>query len=189
MLLLYFCLDSWSPNSAFNNLGIGGIQYGEITTVMYLKVSISDFLTLFSSRASDKFFWSKPWPSNILICAAFFALFLSTLLACVWPAGSVDNMYVQGLATGGNKALAFWVWLYCIFWWFVQDAAKVALFKYMRAHNTFGINDVSLGEGVLGEIASTDSLTNPLLDEEASGGGRSSGSRRLSDGKGPVGRI
>lgn len=171
LLLLFFCLDSWNPNSAFDLLGIGGIQYGEITTVMYLKVSISDFLTLFSSRASDKFFWCKPWPSNILICAACFALFLSTLLACVWPAGSVDGMYVQGLATGGNKALAFWVWLYCLFWWLVQDAAKVALFKFMHANNTFGINNVSLGEGVL-NADSIDSLTNPLLDEE-SGGRRS----------------
>ena len=180
MLLLFFCLDSWNPNSAFDLLGIGGIQYGEITTVMYLKVSISDFLTLFSSRASDKFFWVKPWPSNILIFAACFALFLSTLLACVWPPGTVDNMYVQGLATGGNKALAFWVWLYCLFWWFVQDAAKVALFKFMHANNTFGINNVSLGEGIV-NADSTDSLTNPLLDEEL--GGRLSGGSRTATKK------
>merc|ERR1711871_1184729 len=41
ILLLYMCLDSWSPNSAFQLLGIGGINYGQVTTAIYLKVSIS----------------------------------------------------------------------------------------------------------------------------------------------------
>ena len=50
LLLLYLCLDSWNPEGAFQVLGIGGLSFGQITTTIYLKVSISDFLTLFSAR-------------------------------------------------------------------------------------------------------------------------------------------
>ena len=52
--------------------------------MVYLKVSISDFLTLFSSRAGDGFFWTNK-PSKILLVAAGIALTLSTLMANIWP--------------------------------------------------------------------------------------------------------
>lgn len=170
LIILYLCLDSNRPGSLFMNWGIGGLRYGQITTVMYLKVSISDFLTLFSARTHDGFFWTST-PSYILIGAAFFALFLSTLLACVWPAGEVDNIAVLGLAERAPKAMALYVWLYCIFWWFVQDAAKVLVYWYMEKYNTFGINDTlkmdesKFSESPFGPSDFSDSGT-PLLGEQ-----------------------
>jgi H+-transporting ATPase len=163
ILLLYMCLDSWRENSAFQVIGIGGINYGQITTAIYLKVSISDFLTLFSARTHDGFFWSSR-PSNILVVCGSFALFLSTLLACVWPSGTVDGQFVSGLARHQPKAMALYVWLYCIFWWFVQDGCKVLLYKWMGHYNIFGINNAFGNE--LMNMDSTDSLTNPLLGDE-----------------------
>jgi H+-transporting ATPase len=45
--LLWGLLDSW-------NSGLfGGVSFGQITTAIYLKVSISDFLTLFSARTNE----------------------------------------------------------------------------------------------------------------------------------------
>ena len=176
ILLLYMCLDSWSPNSAFQLLGIGGINYGQVTTAIYLKVSISDFLTLFSARTSpsktnDGFFWSTR-PSNILMICGGIALFTSTMLACFWPSGDVDDQYVSGLArehqNENQKAFAVYVWLYCIGWWFIQDIAKVLLYRYMQKHNTFGINDVM--DKDLMKSESGDSLTNPLLGDLAEKG-------------------
>lgn len=177
LLILYFCLDSWRPDSLFQHWGIGGLRYGQITTVMYLKVSISDFLTLFSARTHDGFFWSST-PSPILIAAACFALFLSTLLACIWPSDQLDGQYVMGLAEAPPKAMALYVWLYCIFWWFVQDGAKVLLYWYMGKHNTFGINDALMLEHA--KVVDSDSLTNPLLggDEDIESGNKFS--RRIS---------
>jgi len=139
-LILYWSLDSWTEGSLFKQLGIGDLSYGQITTIMYLKVSISDFLTLFSARTHDGFFWSSR-PSPILLVAAMFSLSLSTLLACVWPTSHVDNQYVVGLANRHPKSMAFFVWLYCIFWWFVQDTAKVILYWWMEKYNIFEIND------------------------------------------------
>lgn len=68
IILLALCLNSWNEGSSlvshslnyqdnhmiigsvFQKIGIGGLEYGQITTTIYLKVSISDFLTLFSAR-------------------------------------------------------------------------------------------------------------------------------------------
>eukprot|EP00596_Hydrurales_sp_CCMP1899_P003690 CAMPEP_0119049444 /NCGR_PEP_ID=MMETSP1177-20130426/64741_1 /TAXON_ID=2985 /ORGANISM="Ochromonas sp, Strain CCMP1899" /LENGTH=777 /DNA_ID=CAMNT_0007026693 /DNA_START=155 /DNA_END=2485 /DNA_ORIENTATION=+ len=48
LILLYILLQSSVPGSMFS--GLGGLSYGQITSAIYLKVSISDFLTLFSAR-------------------------------------------------------------------------------------------------------------------------------------------
>jgi H+-transporting ATPase len=58
LILLYILLDSWNDGSFLKSMGLGDLTYGQVTTAMYLKVSISDFLTLFSARTHDGFFWS-----------------------------------------------------------------------------------------------------------------------------------
>merc|ERR1719440_1529698 len=71
--LLYILLHSWDEGSMMRQLGLGGISYGKITTSVYLKVSVSDFLTLFSARAGgDWFFMVKPAP--ILAIGGAFAV-------------------------------------------------------------------------------------------------------------------
>eukprot|EP00598_Pedospumella_elongata_P004046 CAMPEP_0184967086 /NCGR_PEP_ID=MMETSP1098-20130426/584_1 /TAXON_ID=89044 /ORGANISM="Spumella elongata, Strain CCAP 955/1" /LENGTH=932 /DNA_ID=CAMNT_0027488487 /DNA_START=42 /DNA_END=2840 /DNA_ORIENTATION=+ len=154
LILLYLVLDSWNEGSTLKGMGIGDISYGQITTIMYLKVSISDFLTLFSARTHDGFFWSST-PSPILLGAACFSLALSTLLACFWPRGEVDGQAVTGLAEENPKEFAVYIWLYCIFWWLVQDTAKVVTYWWMEKYNILGIND-SLMLGKMGGDASVE---------------------------------
>jgi len=162
LILLYCLLDSWNDNSFFKAMGLGNLSYGQITTSIYLKVSISDFLTLFSARTHDGFFWTSK-PSPILMGAAMLSLTLSTILACFWPDSTIDNQQVEGLANHQPKELAVILWLYCIFWWFVQDAAKVALYWWMEKYNIWGINDAPGAH-----IVVSDSSSNPLhQDEEA----------------------
>jgi hypothetical protein len=38
LLLLYWLLSSWHQESLLKNMGIGELNYGQITTAMYLKV-------------------------------------------------------------------------------------------------------------------------------------------------------
>merc|ERR1712107_620540 len=77
-------------------LGLGGISYGKITSSIYLKVSVSDFLTLFSARAGgDWFFMVKPAP--ILLCGAMVALSCSTCFAMFWPKSYPDGIQTEGL--------------------------------------------------------------------------------------------
>eukprot|EP01040_Poterioochromonas_malhamensis_P007396 gene7396-7978_t len=170
LIILYLALDSWHHESWFYKMGIGELSYGQITTIMYLKVSISDFLTLFSARTHDGFFWSSR-PSPILLVAASFSLSLSTLLACVWPTSTVDGQYVVGLANRDPKAMAFYVWLYCIGWWFVQDTAKVILYWWMEKNNIFGINDSLKISKELQAFADAEAsgTRNPLTGDEEAG--------------------
>jgi H+-transporting ATPase len=119
LLILYLSLDSWNPNGFFQTHGLEGLSYGQITTTIYLKVSVSDFLTLFSSRTGDKWFFESR-PSNILLIAGSFALTCSTLLACFWPSSYPDGIFALGLERRAPYAMPLYIWIYCIFWWFVQ---------------------------------------------------------------------
>merc|ERR1711871_1191703 len=124
-------------------IAIGGLSYGQITTSIYLKVSVSDFLTLFSARASDDWFWTTS-PAPILLAAGTFALTSSTLLACFWPRDTPDNILTMGLEYRGFSLLPVFIWLYCIFWWFLQDAAKVYVYHVVGKYQLF--EEVNLKE-------------------------------------------
>ncbi len=119
LLLLWILLDSWDSNGLFQLMGLAGLSYGQITTAIYLKVAVSDFLTLFSSRTGDDWFWSS-YPAPVLLGAAAFALTSSTLLALYWPASDPDGIYTLGLARRQPYLLALYIWVYCLAWWLVQ---------------------------------------------------------------------
>jgi H+-transporting ATPase len=142
LLLLHFLLDSWSEDGFFHKLGLDGVQYGQVITAIYLKVSVSDFLTLFSARTSSHFFW-KVAPAPMLFGGALFALTASSLVAIFWPKSNPDEIPTEGLKD--DIGLFFFVWIYCLIWWFIQDIAKVLAYKCMYATNYFNIN----GTGVV----------------------------------------
>ena len=91
-MLLDAALNSWNPHGVFSSLGLDGLSYGQVTTMMYFKVSVSDFLTLFSARTPDGPFYSVA-PSRILLCAGAFATCISTILASAWPDQHLDHIY------------------------------------------------------------------------------------------------
>jgi len=142
LLLLHFSLDSWREGSVYQEVGIGGLSYGQITTSIYLKVSISDFLTLFSARTGDDWFWSSR-PAPVLLAAGTFALGCSTIFACNWPETYPDRIFKLGLDHRRPYALSVYIWIYCLAWWGIQDAAKVFTYHVMKKYNLFGLNDRS----------------------------------------------
>lgn len=165
LLILFLALDSWNPSGVFQSLGLSGLSYGQITTTIYLKVSVSDFLTLFSSRTGENWFWQSR-PSNILLVAGSIALTSSTLIACFWPVSYPDGIFALGLARRIPHALPVYVWLYCIIWWIIQDAAKVATYWAMKKYNIFGYNETGIDpllEEQLKTKAAADDEHRPLL--------------------------
>lgn len=142
LLLLWFALDSWREGSYYKYFfrHDAGLTYGEITTAVYLKVSISDFLTLFSSRCGEGYFWSSK-PANILLGAAFFALTLSTAIATFWDHDTLDEVSVVGLGRRKPQFLAAVIWGYCLACWLIQDWLKVQTYRFMRRFNIFNINN------------------------------------------------
>jgi len=107
-------------------------MYGQVTTAIYLKVSVSDFLTLFSARTNDQFFW-KIKPALILFLGGVIALTLSSLLAIFWPQSTPDGILTEGLRS--DMGLFVFVWLFCLFFWFIQDAMKVLAYKWLYKVN------------------------------------------------------
>jgi H+-transporting ATPase len=141
LLLLHFMLDSWNPDGLFQKLGLEGLQYGQITTAIYLKISISDFLTLFSARTGPRFFWEiKPAP--ILLAGATIALIISSLVSIFWPDSEPDGILAEGLQ--GNLGLFWFVWIYCLLFFFFQDSAKVLTYNRMYAHNFNNISTTGI---------------------------------------------
>jgi H+-transporting ATPase len=119
LLLLKMSLESWQEGSVYQAVGLGGISYGQITTSIFLKVAVSDFLTLFSARAGEHWFWSS-MPAPILLGAAALALSTSTLLACLWPMSRPDGIPTLGLQRRPPHLLPLYIWIYCIVWWILQ---------------------------------------------------------------------
>merc|ERR1712070_199595 len=148
--LLYILLHSWDQGSMMRQLGLGGISYGKATSSIYLKVSVSDFLTLFSARAGgDWFFMVKPAP--ILLGGAMIALSCSTCFAMFWPKSYPDGIQTEGLVESPPYMLEVFVWSWSLSWWLAEDAAKVFCRWFVTKNNIFGINDT--GEMVLGPKA------------------------------------
>merc|ERR1719331_564372 len=143
--LLYILLHSWDEGSLMRQLGLGGISYGKITSSIYLKVSVSDFLTLFSARAGgDWFFMVKPAP--ILLCGAMIALSCSTCFAMFWPKSYPDGIQTEGLLQSPPYMLEVFVWSWSLFWWLAEDAAKVLCRWIVHKYNIFDINNAGVME-------------------------------------------
>jgi len=138
--LLWILLRSWEEDSWMKQLGIGGISYGKITTSVYLKVSVSDFLTLFSARAGgDWFFMVRP--AKILLIGAFIALSSSTMIAMFWPLSYPDQIETEGLVRSPPYTLEAFVWAWSLAWWLAEDAAKVFCRWIVHRYNIFDINN------------------------------------------------
>merc|ERR1719331_1585867 len=141
--LLWILLRSWEEGSLMRQLGLGGISYGKITTSVYLKVSVSDFLTLFSARAGgDWFFMVRPAP--ILLCGAMIALSSSTMIAMFWPLSYPDQIETEGLVRSPPYTLEAFVWAWSLAWWLAEDAAKVFCRWVVHRYNIFDINNTGV---------------------------------------------
>lgn len=140
LILLWVLLSSWEPNSILRVTGIGPVSYGKVTSAIYLKVSVSDFLTLFSARAGGDWFW-KVKPAKILLFGAMFALTCSTLISMFWPKSTPDHIITIGLVETEPKMLVLWVWGWSFLWWIVEDAAKVLCRMVAIRYNMFDINN------------------------------------------------
>lgn len=136
LLLLHILLDSWTADGFFQKIGFQGVEYGQMILAMYLKISVSDFLTLFSARTGMNFFFQVA-PAPMLLGGGAFALFLSSILAVTWKEGDIDEIPVNGLKN--DMELFGFVWIYSLVFFFLQDALKVGVFHWMYWKNFHNI--------------------------------------------------
>jgi hypothetical protein len=174
LLLLYFLLDSWNPDGFFQQVGMQGIQYGQITTAIYLKVSVSDFLTLFSARMGRKFFW-QVLPAGVLLGGGCIALAISSVVSLVLPSTELDKIEMEGLMNVPG-VFAF-VWIFSLIFWFVQDLSKVLLFKWTLKTNFRGISTSGIDLWSAIVMAPTEALDMIMDPNKMERGGRVSTKR------------
>jgi H+-transporting ATPase len=133
IIALIMALKCNDDGSFFDKLGIPLLTFDEVVAMMYLKISLSDFLTLFSARSRSWFFVGPP--GKLLMLAFVFAVGVSTVLSLVWPFG-------EGMEGMPWEAAVF-VWIYCLIWFVIQDAFKVLCITILKKYNFLGYNNIN----------------------------------------------
>jgi len=98
-----------------------GLNRDMIQTLMYLKLSVAGHLTVFVARTRRPF-WSIR-PAKILFWAVVGTQAIATIIA----------VYGIGLMTPIGWTWAVAVWGYCLVWFLIADAAKVATYQIFKA--------------------------------------------------------
>jgi len=123
ILLLVAAMNAGTDNDILHNqFSLPALAYSQVTCLMYLKVSISDFLTVFAARTQGFFFMRRP--GNSLMAAFVVATTASSIFAHLWPFGGMEGL---------PGPYVLFVWVYCILCFFVQDICKVTLNLAMDA--------------------------------------------------------
>lgn len=130
LLLLFWGLDSWNEDGMLASFGLGNLPYDQVMMMMYLKISLSDFMTVFTAR-TDSFFFTRA-PGKLLAIAACFATVVSTILAIYWPFTEMHAIEAK---------LAGFVWVYCLIWFLIQDLGKVILVFLLERVALFNLYD------------------------------------------------
>jgi H+-transporting ATPase len=130
MTLLSILLDHHNGDGFLSEF-----TYGQIMTAVWLTLSLLDFFSVLSARIAAGFFWQR-MIGIPLLCAAIFAMTVSTILAATWPFNSASEGIKMEKLNG--KQLAF-IWAYCIGWFLVQDFSKRAIYQILLHFDFEGI--------------------------------------------------
>jgi H+-transporting ATPase len=119
--LLHMALNSNTAGCAFEKMGIEGLSFGQIQTLLYLQLALSAYMTVFVSRTKS-WLWSRT-PSWQLSAACVLATACSTFLSAYWPFGN-------GMVGIPWKHIGA-TWVYVLIWMIAQDAAKVFTYNWL----------------------------------------------------------
>ena len=97
------------------------LSIDQIQSFIFLKLAVAGHLTLFVAR-THRPFWSRPFPSPLLLWSAIVTKVLATLFV-VFPFGLITPI------GWGDVGL---IWVYCIVWIFIEDLAKLAVYNRFR---------------------------------------------------------
>eukprot|EP00466_Bigelowiella_natans_P001954 jgi/Bigna1/142195/aug1.68_g16903 len=98
-------------------------SYGNVQSLLFLNLCLSDFITVFAARTRDWFFTRRP--ATALLCAGALATLAMTFLSTTASFGGMEKI---------TAYTAVMVWIYVLIWFCVQDCLKMltywALDKY-----------------------------------------------------------
>ena len=156
-------MDSRHPNSIFEYFDIPALSYGQILTAVFLKVSISNYLTIFCVRTQSWMILSLP--GTMLGISGATAMIITTLLSKYW----VLNIRPKNSAVIANLGSIPWnliglIWVFCIIILAVQDIAKFIINRAFYGPE-LGESDSIFNKMCLAEISkSFDGKTKYLIN-------------------------
>jgi H+-transporting ATPase len=96
------------------------LDLAQVQTLIFLKLAVAGHLTLFVAR-TPRFFLGRPFPAPALLWSAIATKVLATLFV-VYPLGIIAPI------TWPQVGL---IWSYCLAWVFVEDAAKLMVYRHL----------------------------------------------------------
>ena len=134
-------------NKFLHSLGFGRFEYGEVMTMIFLKICISNFLTVYSARCKS-WFWTR-MPGKFLAISTCFSMILTTVLSCYWYLN-----FSTGSSSGPNMKPISWgcaafVWIVNIIVFAVQDISKVLVMKAFERYYEITGKDGGFSSAVL----------------------------------------
>lgn len=103
--------------------------YPRLLTAVYLKLTLSNVLTVFSAR-TQSYCWTRVPPAG-LVATVVFAACLTSTLATNWPSAG-------GMAPISGR-LALLIWLYALVTFAAQDALKVVAYTFLAELGQGGV--------------------------------------------------
>ena len=143
--LLDLALKSEDPSSLIRQFIPGPLSYGQVVAIMYLKISLSDWWTIFAARTRGFFF--ERAPSTIVLCAASLATMVSTLNSMYWPFQHLEfekekyeahlNFDIQ--IVGLELPTVAFTWCFTLIFFVLQDICKVICYYVLFKFDVCGI--------------------------------------------------
>jgi H+-transporting ATPase len=127
-------MDSNDPNSVFNYFDIGLFSYEQVLTSVFLKISISNYLTIFCVRTDKLFFMSLP--GKALGLAGLTAMTTTTLICRYWYLNILpkNSAIIANMESISWKVILF-VWVFDLSIFVLQDFIKVLICKGFDIYN------------------------------------------------------
>ncbi len=98
------------------------IGLAQIQSIIFLKLAIAGHLTLFVARTKKPFI-SKPYPAPILLAALILTKAIASMIVGFgWLVAPIPWSWVG------------YIWVYCLVWIFIEDLAKLRVYKWLDTH-------------------------------------------------------
>jgi H+-transporting ATPase len=101
-----------------------GISGEQLQSVIFLKLVVAGHLTLFVARSRRPFFM-RPFPSPILLGAVL----VTQAVAAMIVGFGIGVAAIPWAYVG-------YIWAYCLFWIFIEDGAKLLVYKHIKASSS-----------------------------------------------------
>jgi H+-transporting ATPase len=135
LLLTLDHMDPSNPNKFLSFFLIDNLKYEEILTGIFLKLSISNYLTVFSVRCNGSLVLSMP--GKTLLCVGFVSTLITTLFSKYWFLNIEVNTSTRISLESISWKMVGFIWGFDLFVLFWQELAKLAVMKAVEIYGTY----------------------------------------------------